>query len=188
MASEAEQVDAVDAALQQRDVASIARLTRAATSAAVCNFGCAALVKSLPESRCTSSEETQLAVEALLAALHVHPTRADVQAQCCIALARWCGASDVGCTVVGTCGVVEAVVTVLQAHGNSADASSGACYALAQFTLCDARNCSRAHLAGALIALLDVMRAHPTVLFVQQYGCMTLASVCAMVMGAAAAV
>ena len=74
-ASEAQQLAAVAATLEQCDIASIARLTRASTSAAVCQAGCNAFAERLTEDSCVTSEEMQLVVKALVFSLRENIVR-----------------------------------------------------------------------------------------------------------------
>ena len=189
-ASEAEQLAVVDAAAEQRDVASIAQLTRAASSAAVSEAGCAALrVVFHADDECRSTlEETQLAVEALVSALNAQPASANVQRDACLVLAfMMCGktySSDVR-AVAGAVGAVEAVTTALRAHAEDGDVLDAACLALASLVL-HLENCRRAHCAGALNALLNNMRARPTHERLQQSGCSALSQMCENIIGISA--
>ena len=177
-ATEAEQLAAVDEALQQRDYASIARLTRAATTAVVCQAGCRALAVALADDHVPTSEETLHATEALVFALRAQPASAGTQQQGCRGLANLCklasAAAPEARAVVGAGGAVEAVVAILPAHVERADVLDAACHALVCMTKNCPENCGRAHRAGALDAVLQVMRTHPTHEGVQTSCCLML--------------
>ena len=162
-ATEAQQLAAVAAARLQRDVASIARLTRAATSAAVCQASCSALSDILSVKDCLQTlEESQLAAEALLSALHVQPASAGVQCEACLGLALMCIHAAEARAVAGAAGAVEVVAALLQANAEVGDVVDAACTALSGMVWLSSENCGRAHRAGALDALLVAMRAYPT--------------------------
>ena len=180
-ATEAEELAALNAAMLQSDMVSIARLTRAATSAAVSDAGCCAFVELLVEGHSPTSEETQHAVEALLVALHAHPTSADVQRHGCRGLGEFCEASGEALALAGAGGAVEAIVTAMQMHAETAGVLGVACFALAQLICRSSERCFRAHSAGALDAILSAMRICSTNLGVQNCGCMALANLCAIV-------
>ena len=162
-AYEAEQLAAVTAALQTRDVVSIARLTHAANSATVSKAGCEALEGALTGHCVISSEEALRAVEAVVWALRAHPASAGVQERGCRGLAIVCKASADAHVFAGAGGAVEAVTAALRTHAENGDVQEAACYALAFLTMHSTsqsrENCNRAHRAGALETLLDVMRS-----------------------------
>ena len=187
-ASEAQQLVAVEAALQQRDVASLARLTRDATSAAVSEAGCGALAGVLADDDCSPTlEETQYAVKALVSALRAQPTCAAVQQEGYLGLEDWCADSDEARDVAGAGGAVEAVLAGMRAHANAADVMEAACAALGKLMESHSQNSDRAHDAGALDVLLDIMRAHPTHEVVLNNACIALGNTCQNVAAAPAA-
>ena len=125
------------------------------------------------DNRSPTSEESQHALDAMVAALHAHPTSVGVQREACYGLAWLCQARDEAAMIAGANGAVEAVVTALRAHADIR-VLDAACLALTQLILFPA-NCDRAHCAGALAALSNVMRTHPTHEFIQEKGCASLA-------------
>ena len=179
-AAEAQQLVVVATALQQRDFGSLARLTRAASSAAVCEAGCMALAHAAEECSPTL-EETQRGVEALACALRAHPANAGVQRQACRGLVFLSKTHSQACVVAGACGVVKAVVTALQTHAENAVVLEAAFHALAKLTSSFPDNCSLAHRCGGLQALLNVLRAQSMHIGVQNGGCMALGQMCILV-------
>ena len=177
-ASDAQQLTAVAATAVQRDFVSVARLTLAATSLAVREAGCRALVNFLAADYChLTLEGAQLIVDALVSALHAQPTSAVVQREACRGLAfLGCFSSAEVCALAGQRGAIEAAVTALR-HAENDNVLVSACSALSNLLL-HSENCGRAHRAGALNALLDVMCAHPTHLCVQISGCVGLEQMC----------
>ena len=187
-ASEAEQLAALGAAAGQRDVATVARLTRAATSSAVRVAGSAALAAFLTDDdHSPTPEETQHAVEALVLALRAAPADVDVQQLGCFGLAVACKASGEARKVAAALGAVEALVSALKVHVENEDITAAACSALVHFTFVDHNNCTVAFRAGALDALLDVVRAQPTHESMIHSVCWTLGYVCEEVAGTPAA-
>ena len=158
--AEAQQLSAVAAALQQRDVASIARLTSAASSTVVCQAGCGALVDVLNADCQLTMEELQHAVEALVSALRAQPTCAGVQQTGCHGLAIWCEAFSDACNVAAAHGAVDAVIAALRAHVQNGDVIGAACFALASLLDRSPENCCFAHGAGALDALMKCEPVH----------------------------
>ena len=177
-AAEAQQLAAVAAALELRDVASVARLTRAATITAVCEAGCTALAAFAANRSELTSEESEHAVKALLCAMQLQPMSVGVQQQGCRGLGFLCKTSAESRAVAGANGAIEAVSFVMRAHMENSDAIHAACCALASLTNSSKENCGRAHRAGALDALVSVMRAHPTCESVQTSGVLALAHMC----------
>ena len=183
-ATEEQQLADVAATLQQHDIVSIARLTRAASCEAVSAAGCSALAAIFrTDDCCPTSKETQHAVEALVHALRAEPMSAGVQREGSRGLARLCKVSAEARTVAGAGGAVEAVVDALREHAGNSEVSKSACYALANLTPSSPGSCGRAHRAEALDALLNVMRLHPTHNGVLNCACLTLAYKCENVEG-----
>ena len=180
-ASEAAQLADVTLALQLRDVATLAWLTRGATnSVAVCEAGCKALFDLWSRGFSPTSEETQHAVEALVSALHAHPLSGAVQEHGSYGLLIWCTTSADASVVACECGAIEAVVTILRTHVENADVSAWVCLLCSTLlTGCDSpETCGRFHDTGALSAVLNVMRMHPTSEKVHTGGCMLLKNLC----------
>ena len=190
MASDVQQLADVAAAKLQRDIASIARLTRAATSAAVCHAGCRALASpgSFLANDCYPTlEETQHAVEALVHALRAHPMSVDVQDVGCLGLGSWTKDSAEARTLAGAVGAVEAVAMTLRNHAGSMHVLDTACYALAILFHTPHENCSPAYHAGAVNALVNAMRTYPTHVGILNCACMVLGQIFEAVNDAAAA-
>ena len=168
--------------LHQRNVATLTRFTRVATSAPECEGACFNLANLLEEADCRpTTEELAEAVETVVEALHAWPTSTGVQLEGCHVLALLCETSQARSearTLAGVCGAMPAVVASLRAHVANAHVVHAASVALASLTYTCPENCTRAHRAGALFALLDVMRAHPMHEAVQIDGCTAIGSLC----------
>ena len=121
----------------------------------------------------------QLAVGALLAALHAYPESEGVQHQGCNGLGILCRTSAEARELSGSSGAVEAVATALRVHAGDADVLDAVCTALGYLMIECPENCGRAHRAGVSIdSFLDVMRTHPLNERVQHAGCTALAIFC----------
>ena len=177
-AAEAKQLAAVVTAVEQRDVASLARLTRAANIAAVSEAGCLALDEILADDFSPTSEETQLAVEVLVSALRAQPACASCS------LRTWCIQVAGARELAGAVGAVEAVLAVLRTHLENAEVMYASCLALGHLFECCPENSGRAHRCGALEAILDTQRAHPMHEGVQVACCLALVHLCDDVEGA----
>lgn len=171
------QLEALAVAVENGNCAQIAVLTRGATSAVVCEAGCDALREFLTcfvgADDPVTSEESQLAVEALLSALRSQPASASVQHRGCVALSLWCTSPEARAFAGGS-GALDAVVAALLTHARDADVAAAGCMALGGMLAFTSANVQRAEAAGVLGAVLAAMRAHSSCMAVQRYGCYVL--------------